>query len=194
MDWLESTRRGGVGDKICGAHWRFLPQFRIEVGNHDRGDRHQHDHRAGGAHRHLIARERVGIHERRRQFGGTARILAGDGQHEIVGFDRHVGEHDDGGEKHRPHDRDHDPPIGRIGGGAVDLRGLQDLAVNAPKAREKHRHDKAGRLPDARNRDAIDHHAGIDDPIELESWSSPNRGRLFRAQCPDRETASTPCR
>ncbi len=53
------------------------------------------------------------------------------------------------------------------------MRSLQDLAVHPPQACKKHRHDKAGRLPDARNRDAIDHHAGIDDPIKLETGPAP---------------------
>jgi len=59
------------------------------------------------------------------------------------------------------------------------LRSRQDLTVHSPQPARNIAMTKSG-VPDARNRDAIEHHAGIDDPIELETESNPNMLRLFR--------------
>ena len=83
-------------------------------------------------------------------------------------------------EKTRPHDRKDDAAVGGEGGGAVDLRGLDDFAVDAAQAREKHRHDEAGGLPDAGDRDAINHHPRIDDPVEFKARPPPIVDRLLK--------------
>ena len=98
---------------------------------------------------------------------------AGQRDDEVVGLDRQVREHHEGGEERRPQHRDDDAAVELEGARAVDLRGAHDLHVDAAQAGQEHRHDEAGGLPDGGDDDRVDRHAGILDPGEGEALPAP---------------------
>jgi hypothetical protein len=119
------------------------PELGPQVGHDDRADHHEHDYGGGRADAHLVAGEGVGVHEGRRQLRRRAGPAAGERDHEVVGLDRHVSEHDEGRHEGGPKLRDDDAPVERPVRGAVDLRGLEHLVVDAAQAGQEHRHHEA---------------------------------------------------
>ena len=66
--------------------------------------------------------------------------------------------------------------------GAVDRGRLDDLAVDAAKTGQEHRHHEAGRLPHPGDHDGVDRHIGVDEPVEGEARPAPVMHQLLQAE------------
>ena len=120
-----------------------------------------------------LRREGEVLHEGGRRPGGGAGPAARQRHDEVVGLDGEMGQHDEGREEDRPHHGNDDAAVERPVRGAVDLRGLDDLVVDAAKAGEEHRHDEARGLPDGGDHDGVDRHLAFLDPAEGEALAAP---------------------
>ena len=125
--------------------------------------------------------ERVGIHERRGQFGRSAWAASGQRDDKVVTLDRQVREDHEGRQERRAQKRDDDPAIKVPVRCTINLRGLHDLAVDAAQAGQEHCHDKAAGLPNGGQHDRVDCEVSVLDPAKFKALPAPKMHRVFKA-------------
>lgn len=90
-------------------------------------------------------------------------------------------QNDKGRHEGGPKLRNHNAPVERPIGSAVNLGRFQDFIVDATQSCQEHCHDKSGRLPDRGYHDRIDRHIPVLDPVELEARPAPALHNCFQS-------------
>jgi hypothetical protein len=138
------------------------------IGQQHRQKNEQHEHGGRRSSSEQAALEHQVIDDKRWKLRRDSRPAIGERADEVEGRNGELQLDDDGSYDDRPKRRQNDAPVHSDRSGAVDLRGLDQVGIDGPKAGEEERHGEARGLPDRSDNDRPDCHVTVDQPVEPE--------------------------